>query len=461
MKQSRNTSLTDYCLPLFRRVNLPLSVVICAAAALLLASVDQAEGQTTIVSVVPSTGTSGVSPTDPVVFTFSVPMDTNVTAAQFYTSTTTPPYAYFYTNAASWNASSNVLTCTPLPSFTPSAVVVWTVSGKALNGTVLQGTKSGHFSTSAPASGGTGTNAVTTYVVGRASLYNQASVAQPTPDPVEPYLFIASTSLSSNRTANSITLTLPNAAVTNLEQNPTALEDWNFGTFSTNASVLDTNFPPGTYTFTVKATASNQTAGVSFPASLAQPNAPHLNNFAALQSVDPAKPLTLQWDSFAGGASTDFIVARVATVWQSPNPGSAQALSGTTTSVTIPAGTLAPGNTYIASVGFAHAILTTNGTEATYVYRATDTKFSLVTATTTAASPPALTNFVWSGGIFGFDVVTASGQKVTVVSTTNLATPLANWSVLQTFTNTGTSFHISDPRSITNPATFYRARSGN
>jgi hypothetical protein len=442
----------------FCRARRPCLAAACAALA--LASLGPATAQTTIVSVVPPTGTSGVSPTNPVVITFSTAMDTNLTVAQFYTSIPTPPYAYFYTNTVSWNASSNVLTCTPVPSFMAPAVVVWSVSGRALNGTGLQGTKSGHFSTSASSSGGTGTNAVTTFVVGRVNLYDQTSIAQPALDPVEPYVFIGSTSLASNRTANSVTLMLPNASVSNLVQNPSELEDWNFGAFNTNMAVLDTNFPPGTYTFTINAAASNQTVGVTFPASLVQPGAPHLDNFLAARAVDPGQPFTLQWDPFAGGASTDYIVATVATAWQSPNPGASNALSGTATSVTIPAGTLAPGKTYTASIGFAHAILVTNGTYATYVYRATDTQFSLIT-TNVVATPPLMTNSVWSGGIFGFDVLTSPGQTVTIVSATNLATPLASWSVLQTFTNPGTAIHINDPRTITNPAAFYRARNGN
>ncbi len=447
------------CIAVFRRVTPSRLSMACAAAAVLLASPGRAAAQATIVSVAPPTGTSGVSPTDPVVFTFSEPMDTNVTLAQFYTSIATPPYAYYYTNTVSWSASSNVLTCTPVPSFTPSAFVVWTVSGSAVNGDSLKAPRSGHFTTASNA-GGTGTNAVTTFVIERANLYDQSSIAQPAPDPVEPYLFIASTSLASNQTANSVTLTLPNAAVSNLEQNPTAPEDWNFGTFSTNASVLDTNFPPGTYTFTINAGASNQTVEVNFPGSLSQPDAPHVNNFAALQSVDSTQPFTLQWDEFAGGTSTDYIVVTVATVWQTPNPGSSNALSGTATSVTIPAGTLAPGETYTASVGFSHNIFLTNGTYTTEVYRATDTTFSLTTAAA-ATTPIVLTNVVLSGGALGFDVLTSSGQTVTVLSTTNLATPLPSWSVRQTFTNPGTSFHFTDPQPTTNQATFYRARSGN
>ena len=137
-----------HCIAVFRRVAPARFLLACATAAVLVASLGRAAAQATIVSVAPPTGTSGVSPTDPVVITFSEPMDTNVTLAQFYTSISTPPYAYYYTNTVSWNASSNVLTCTPVPSFTPSALVAWTVLREAaLNGTALKGTKSGHFST--------------------------------------------------------------------------------------------------------------------------------------------------------------------------------------------------------------------------------------------------------------------------------------------------------------------------
>jgi hypothetical protein len=429
-------------------------------SALVVAAVWQTAAQPTIVSVVPPTGTSGVSPTDPVVFTFSTAMDTNRTSAQFYTSISTPPYAYFYTTTAAWNTTSNVLTCTPSPAFASPTQVVWTVTGRDPNGTALGGTKVGHFSTGSSSSGGTGTNALTTFIVGRVNLYDQAATGQPTLDPVEPYVFIASTTLASNRTANSITLTLPNTGVSNLVQNPSQLENWNFGAFNTNEAVLGTNFPPATYTFTVNATASNQMVDVSFPASLAQPGAPHLTNLVAAQSVDSTQPFTLHWDPFTGGASTDFVLAMVGNAWQSPNPATSNALNGTSTSVTIPAGTLEPGSTYTASLGFSHPILVTNGTYVTYVYRATDTKFSLITTAGTAP-PPVVTNLSWSAGAFGFDVLSSAGQTVTVVYTTNPTDALASWPVVQTFTNPGASVHFTDPHSVSNPAAVYRVRNGN
>lgn len=101
------------------------------------------------------------------------------------------------------------------------------------------------------------------------------------------------------------------------------------------------------------------------------------------------------------------------------------------------------------------------GTEATYVYRATATQFVLTTKPATVTGPPVLANPGWSGGAFGFDLLTASGQTVTVVSSTNLATPLATWPILLTTNSPGTQIHISDPRSLTSPTLFYRARNGN
>jgi hypothetical protein len=338
--------------------------------------------------------------------------------------------------------------------FMVPAQVVWTVTGFDPSGNRLQGTKVGYFFTSETVGSGSGTNAFTTFLIGRADLYSQALNAQPTPNVVEPYIYLATTTLASNRTTTGITITFPSGGVSNLVQNPVAPENWTFGGYMTNEATLETNFPPGNYTFTVNATASNETKVVSFPASSVQPSAPHLTNLGAAQALDSTQPFTLQWDPFAGGTATDSILVGLTTNWQSPT------LDGTGTSVTIPTGTLAPGKTYSASVGFSHAILATNGTEATYVYRATITQFVITTKPATVTGPPVVANAGWSGGVFGFDLLTTSGQTVTVVSTTNAANPLASWPILLTTNSPDTRIHISDPRSGTSPTLFYRARNG-
>ena len=435
--------------------------VAASATAVLLIALGQALGQPTIVSTVPATGATGISPTGSVVFTFSTSMDTNRTTAQFLTSIPVSPFSYVYAMSNFWNAATNVLTCSPVSAFMVPTSVVWTVSGFDLGGVKLQGTKVGHFFTSENVGGGSGTNAFTTFLIGRANLYSQVLNAQPTPDALEPYIYLATTTLASNRTTTGIELTFPNGGVSNLVQNPVQPENWTFGGYMTNEAALGTNFPSGNYTFTVNSTASNEAVVVPFPASLVEPSAPHLANLAVAQAVDATQPFKLFWDPFVGGTASDSIVAGLTTLWQSPNIGSPNALDGTATSVTIPVGILAPGKTYSASVGFSHPILTTNGTEATYVYRSSITQFVLTTKPATVTAIPVVTNAAWSSGVFGFDLLTTSGQTVTVISTTNPANPPATWPVLFSTNSPSTQIHISDPRSRTIPALFYRARNGN
>jgi len=435
--------------------------LVWGATVVLLTTLGQAFGQPTIVSIVPPTGATGISPTGSVVFTFSASMDTNRTTVQFYTPLPVPPYSYFYSISNFWNTTSNVLTCSPVSPFLVPTQVVWTATGFDASGTRLAGTKVGYFFTSETVGGGSGTNAFTTFVLGRANLYNQVLNAQPTPNVLQPYVYLATTSLASNRTTTGITVTFPGGGISNLVQNPVQPEDWTFGGYKTNEATVETNFPPGNYSFTVNATASNETVVVAFPASLVQPSAPHLTNLVAAQAVDSTQPFTLHWDPFAGGTAADSIVAGLTTNWQSPNIGAPGALNGTATSVSIPAGIMEPGKTYSASVGFSHPILATNGTEATYVYRAAITQFVIITKPATVTVTPVLTNAGWSGGLFGFDVLTASNQIITVVSTTNVARPLASWPILLTTNSPGPRIHISDPHAGTNTALFYRARNGN
>ena len=95
----------------------------CIAAVLLLAGRGQAQ---VTVSSNPANGATSVSPTAPVVFTFSGPVDPDGTAATFYSIS--PPGSYPTTFA--WNSSSNQLTCTPFPAFPSSQNVSWVVSGQ-------------------------------------------------------------------------------------------------------------------------------------------------------------------------------------------------------------------------------------------------------------------------------------------------------------------------------------------
>lgn len=320
-------------------------------------------------------------------------------------------------------------------------------------GSFTTGTNSGSGIT------GYGTNKISSFFLGKLYSYGQGPSGPPVPNAFAPFLFFGTTILASNRTAASITLTLPNAAVSNFTQNIAQKEDYTVTYFNTSSNTLETTFPSGDYTFTVNATASNQAVTVTFPASMTQPDAPHISNFAAAQSVDVTKPFTLTWDPWVGGSSSDFILVTVAN-WTSPPYGATNALNGTSASVVIPAGALVANSNYTAGVGFEHATWSTNSDYASGVYRATITSFSLKTIGASNAPPPVLGNPSWTGNTFDFDVDTVSGQTITVVYSTDCSLPLSQWQKLITTNSPGSKVHITDPNAALMPVLYYRVRNG-
>ena len=53
-------------------------------------------------------------------------------------------------------------------------------------------------------------------MIGRANLYNQALNAQPTPNVLQPYVYLATTTLASNRTTTGITLMFPSGVLAHM-----------------------------------------------------------------------------------------------------------------------------------------------------------------------------------------------------------------------------------------------------
>ena len=417
----------------------------------------KAQAQPTLDSTVPADGASGVPTTTTVVFTFSEAMDpdTNVTSVSFIdiSNPFTPILA-----SCSWNVANTILTCIPQPSFPANKAIYWIISGANPNGDPLEGDGFGSFTTSSGGGGtGYGTNAITTFSVGKIHHYQQTSVALPTLDPATPYGFSGVTSLTSNRTATSISLTYPTAVVSNLTQlPPPQAEIYVVYGNETSPATYEAKYPAGNYTFQVGAVSSNQTALVTLPTtnSLPQPGAPHISNFTAAQAVNPGQPFILTWDAFPGGTAADYIDVDIGPNFGSPNPGSPGALTGTAVSFTIPAGTLQSNTTYAAQIGFFRHAGTTNAGNAMDAYRATYTEFTLATL---GSGLLALTNAAISSTNFTFDVRCFPGQNVIVEYKTNLTT--GGWQTLLTTNSPGNSFHVVSPR-LTNAARFFRARGG-
>jgi hypothetical protein len=419
----------------------------------------ETQAQPMIVSTVPLNGASGVSPTAPVVFTFSEAMNTNtsITSVDFLDLVT---FLSLPTTPA-WSAGNTVLTCTPTPAFPTNRMILWSVTGENPGGIPLGGSSSSFFTTgSAGGGGGSGsnTNRITMFSLGKLYFFNQTSTAAPAPDTSAPYNFIANTTLASNRTATAVNLTLPNSAVSNLTENFLASEQFFLFFSSTNQTTFSNTWPDGNYTFTVISNASSQMVAVSLPATMVQPNAPHTTSYTAAQAVNPTQPFTLGWDTFQGGTSTDIVYVAIGTAFATTNAGQVGALNGTATSVVIPAGTLQPNSNYLASISFYRAIFNTNNpTYSTFAYRVSMTQFSLISTGGGSNGPLILTNAARAGGIFSFDITSAIGQTFTVQDTTNLA---GLWQTLLTTNSPAGRVHISDSRPMTNRALFYRARNG-
>ena len=414
-----------------------------------------AQAEPTITSPPPA---NGVSPSAPLVFTFSEAMNTTATTAEFIDFTT---FAALPTTEV-WSGGDKVLTCTPTPAFPPNRQIIWSVSGENPAGDPLGGIPGGIFTTGTGSGGGggSGTNATTTFSVGKIHHYNQTSSGSPTLDPISPYDFSGVTSLSSNRTATSIVLTLPTGSVSNLIQIPSQPELYVAYGVNTSLSVHDATFPPGNYSFFVQAATSNQTVVVNLPTtnSLPQPGAPHLTNYLAAQAVNPSQAFVLDWDAFPGGTAADYVFVEIGTNYSSPDPGLPGALAGTARTFTIPAGTLQPNSTYDSTIGFYRHVGATNASYATAAYRATYTEFSLITTGGATGGPLVLTNANWTPGLFSFDVLCAAGQIVTVEFTNVLSA--GPWPKLLTTNSPGTRFHVLAPQAGPSPSFFYRARNG-
>jgi hypothetical protein len=422
----------------------------------LLGGMSLTQAQPMLLSTTPPDGAGGVSTTTTIVFTFSEAMDTNLTEATFFDIS---PVGFFPATP-SWNASQTVLTCTPNSPFPPNKTVYWTLDGENTVGDPLAGPNFGSFTTFGPGGGGSGTNATTTFSVGKVHHYNQTSAGAPTLDPATPYGFAGATVLASNRTANSVTLTMPTGAVSNLVHlPPPQAEIFLLSTTSTDLSAYDATFPPGDYTFFVQGDSSNQTVVVNLPtaASMPQPGAPHVTNYLAAQAVNPNQPFVLAWDAFPGGTAADYIDVDVGS-YGSPPPLSPGALNGTATTFTIPAGTLLPGITYTSRIGFFRHAGAINPNYIADAFRSTYTEFLLVTTGGGPSSPIVLTNPAYISGSFSFDVLCATGQTVTVEYTTNLVTGF--WRTLLTTNSPGSRFRAISPQAATNSALFYRGRDG-
>ncbi len=404
-----------------------------------------------ITSVVPARMASGVSPSAPIVFTFSEAMNPALTTAQFMDSTT---YQFLTAFTTAWSAGNTVLTCTPTAPL-PAHMIVWMVSGASQAGTELN--DGSFFTVGAGETGCDPAAAMLSFTVSKSRSYVQSSAETPALNTNHPYCFLGCMTLPCPRNATNVTLRGPVGSAANMTLSPIpghlTLLDCSFA----DQAVLDLAYPSGDYLFTIQSASSNQTVTVNLPADQSCPPAPRISNFAAAQAVDPAQPFVLSWDPLPASASDQCIMLEIYGVLSTPPLGEPGAMNGAATSFTIPAGTLAPNQTYPCGLTVQTYALVTNSTGVMLTYCGAITEFELVT--TGGTSTLVLTNPACSLGTgFSFEVTCAPAQFLVAEYCSN---PTANqWQPFATTNTTTARVRFTDPRPLSSSPVFYRVRTG-
>ncbi len=121
---------------------------------------------------------------------------------------------------------------------------------------------------------------------------------------------------------------------------------------------LDALYAQGNYTITFNTPHDGaKSLTLSLQSVTNAPPPPHFANFDAIRTVNASQPLSVSWDPWPGGGPGGFVQFRIEDlngnkIYATPNLGAPKALNGGATNATIVGGTLAPGQTYRATITF-------------------------------------------------------------------------------------------------------------
>ena len=211
---------------------------------------------------------------------------------------------------------------------------------------------------------------VETVYVGKGRIYAQTNDGYPTIKPERPYIFEVAVRMTQTGAVTSARWSgpqLPVDAGAFLIQ-PTTKSPllWYWIDAFSSQTFLDNIRPFGDYGVIMTTAHDGSRTNRCLFNSSSYPNAPQILNYDAAQSVDPASDFTLQWLGFANSGPDDIITftimeagtnGRPGIVYETGRfPGAPGAVDGTQTSLTIPAGTLAPGRSYVGRLRFDNII---------------------------------------------------------------------------------------------------------
>lgn len=192
------------------------------------------------------------------------------------------------------------------------------------------------------------------YGVAKGVNYTQSSDAGPVLES-NPYVFMSWVDTSQDGVSAAI-VTSPTGSGNVLQHEDGG--SWNFDAGYPTQASLDAAHPDGTYTMVLVGVHDGvRTANLPLTGTH-RPNAPRILNYSALQSADPASMITISWAPFASGTASDYVQVQVEdntrnTIAESERYRTPNALTGLSTSFSIPAGRLTSGTQYSVRIMFA------------------------------------------------------------------------------------------------------------
>ncbi len=344
----------------------------------------------TLLSMMPTNTATGVQTNLPVIFVFSVAMDTNLTVAQFRDAANS---SQLLPVTSSWAGNQTMLSCTPTPGFPAGKSILWSVQGQAATGEVFAGAN-GSFNTA-----GSSGPLTFTALLSRGEVFEQ----------LDSDLFQLSgqefRALSGKVAARSFAVATPSQHTNALSEvgTPDAVA---FTDVETGTPAWATNYPSGSYPFLLNSAGNLSMASVSLNDSLL-PAAPRLLNWEYPPRALLSQPLALQWNWDAGGATVNYVRVEIEqsgqVIFASPLPDTPGALNAVSNSVIVPAGVFT--NTALAEVSlsaFSYTGWNTNSVAGLTLRAARHrtTKFDLRVADP-ATPPPALRSTNLAGFALG------------------------------------------------------------
>ncbi len=305
---------------------------------------------------------------------------------------------------------------------------------------------------------------VQTVEVNKASLWTQTNSGPPVPDPSGQFQFKAAAkaylpgSLTNGTLVVPATTNGPSTQTLALQSDQVTIQ---FVDTASSAAALDSLYAAGNYTLNFN-TAHNgaKSLTLALQSVTNAPTPPHIANFNSLQALNPNLSFTVSWDSWSGGAASDFVQLRIEDlqgnkVFQTSNLGSQNALNPGVTNCTVAAGTLLPGQSYVGSLYFRH-LVGVNATSYPAVLLYGDfysrTTFSIGTQGSAKPVVLSLTCANPSRQVQVAATVTA-GQTYELDGSPSLP-PV--WTALVTNTPASGTFLFLDPNSAGRPQYFYR-----